>query len=368
MPPAGTVFCVHPVCTPPENTGLQQPTWIVPGVLGARCLFEIRPSVGEDRERPRGAIVVAGKDAGPVACSAREGPRTPPAAASARELQGELLVGHALERQPVQRRDAQTLDGVAVLGRRVADVGAELPAGVPGVGAVHEPIAADLGDDRGGGDGRARCVAVDDRAWPPRPASSAPAIHRTPSRRSNWKSRRPVCRFGRGRRELGAAAGMGASSPAGATTGSAAGSLTTRTTVTGAPADPLGPSAPFFEGVRARTPPGALEEPDALRRPVRREGAADDPAARDGAPEAAVIRLATVVAHHEPMAGGNGDGSREVASAALTPLARLGDVAVLLALAVPVNVPPADVDRVARPGDDTLDEVHARALGRRAVA
>src|SRR5919201_3949990 len=83
MPPAGTVFCVHPVCTPPENTGLQQPTWIVPGVLGARCLFEIRPSVGEDRERPRGAIVVAGKDAGPVACSAREGPRTPPAAASA---------------------------------------------------------------------------------------------------------------------------------------------------------------------------------------------------------------------------------------------------------------------------------------------
>src|SRR5919108_3109097 len=37
MPPAGTVFCVQPVCTPPENTGLQQPTWIEPGVLGARC-------------------------------------------------------------------------------------------------------------------------------------------------------------------------------------------------------------------------------------------------------------------------------------------------------------------------------------------
>jgi hypothetical protein len=37
MPPAGTVFCVHPVCTPFVITGLQQPTWIVPGVFGARC-------------------------------------------------------------------------------------------------------------------------------------------------------------------------------------------------------------------------------------------------------------------------------------------------------------------------------------------
>ena len=37
MPPAGTVFCVQPVCTPLElMTGLQQPTWIVPGVFGAR--------------------------------------------------------------------------------------------------------------------------------------------------------------------------------------------------------------------------------------------------------------------------------------------------------------------------------------------
>ena len=37
IPPAGTVFCVHPVCTPAVlRTGLQQPTWIVPGVLGAR--------------------------------------------------------------------------------------------------------------------------------------------------------------------------------------------------------------------------------------------------------------------------------------------------------------------------------------------
>jgi hypothetical protein len=33
MPPAGTVLCVHPVCTPLLlRTGLQQPTWIEPGV------------------------------------------------------------------------------------------------------------------------------------------------------------------------------------------------------------------------------------------------------------------------------------------------------------------------------------------------
>src|SRR5215207_11001825 len=31
-----TVLCVHPVCTPPDMTGLQQPTWIMPGVFGAR--------------------------------------------------------------------------------------------------------------------------------------------------------------------------------------------------------------------------------------------------------------------------------------------------------------------------------------------
>ena len=53
---------------------------------------------------------------------------------------------------------------VAVLGRRVADVGGEVPAGVQRVGAVHEPVARDLRDDRGGGDRGARRVAVDDRA------------------------------------------------------------------------------------------------------------------------------------------------------------------------------------------------------------
>ena len=49
-------------------------------------------------------------------------------------LERELLVGHALEREPVQRRDALALDRIAVLGRRVADVRRELPAGMQRVG------------------------------------------------------------------------------------------------------------------------------------------------------------------------------------------------------------------------------------------
>ena len=52
----------------------------------------------------------------------------------------------------------------AMLGRRVADVRREVPARVALVGAVHETVARDLGDDRGSRDRRARGVAVDDRA------------------------------------------------------------------------------------------------------------------------------------------------------------------------------------------------------------
>ena len=44
------------------------------------------------------------------------------------DLERELLVRHRLERQPVQRRDAELLDRGAVLGRRVADVGARTPS------------------------------------------------------------------------------------------------------------------------------------------------------------------------------------------------------------------------------------------------
>ena len=64
----------------------------------------------------------------------------------------------------MQRRHALALDGVAVLGRRVPHVRGELPARMQRIGAVHEAIAGDLGDDRGRRDRRRRGIAVDDRA------------------------------------------------------------------------------------------------------------------------------------------------------------------------------------------------------------
>ena len=48
-------------------------------------------------------------------------------------------------------------------GRRVADVLGEAPPWVLYVGEVHEAVARDLRDDRGGGDRRAGGIAVDDR-------------------------------------------------------------------------------------------------------------------------------------------------------------------------------------------------------------
>src|SRR5919206_3533654 len=159
-------------------------------------------------------------------------------------------------------------------------------------------------------------AATSGPARQPRPASSAPATQRTPSPRSNRTSRRPV-------RGLGAAFGR-----------AAAGS----------------------------------EEADAVRRPVGGEGAADDPRSGHGPPEPAVIGLATVVAHHEPMPGRNPDRRRQVAPAAKVPLAGRADVRVLLAPAVADHVAVDDLDRVARPRDDALDEVHAVAPRRRPVA
>src|SRR4051794_25415325 len=79
------------------------------------------------------------------------------------ELQLELLVRQALERAPVQWRDAEAHDGLAVLGRRVTDVLLEPPAGMQRRRPVHEAIARDLRDDRRRRDGRALGVAVDDR-------------------------------------------------------------------------------------------------------------------------------------------------------------------------------------------------------------
>src|SRR5512133_3719362 len=217
----------------------------------------------------------------------------------------------------------------------------------------------------------------------PRPASSAPAIQRTPRPRSNWNRRRPVRRLVRGRRRpLGAPFAAGAPSTAGAigvaaitgaiasgagmgaeaTTGSAAGSVKTAITVTARPADRAGRArwlARAGAGGRALAEAAALEEADALGRPVRRERAADDPFARDRAPEAAVVGVATVVAHHEPVVGGNGDRGCEVAPAAAAALAGAVDVPVALALAVAIDVAALDVDRVARSGHHALDEVHA---------
>ena len=51
-------------------------------------------------------------------------------------------------------------------------------------------------------------------------------------------------------------------------------------------------------------------------RPVGGEGLSNDPVARDWAPEAAVLALPTVVAHHEVMIGGNLDRLGEVAGTA----------------------------------------------------
>src|SRR6476659_6877603 len=217
----------------------------------------------------------------------------------------------------------------------------------------------------------------------PRPASSAPAIQRTPRPRSNWNSRRPVRRLVRGRRRaldapfaaglasapgtIGAAGAIGVAATTGAiasgagmgaeaTMGSAAGSVKTAITVTAAPADRAG---------RARWPARAvaggrtLEEADALGRPVGRERPTDDPFARDRTPEAAVVGLATVVAHHEPVIGGDGDRGCEVAPPATAALAGAVDVAVALPLAVAVDVAALDVDRVPWSGDHALDEVHA---------
>src|ERR1700731_3336879 len=59
-----------------------------------------------------------------------------------------------------------------------------------------------------------------------------------------------------------------------------------------------------------------LQEADSIRRPVREERLADDPGSRNRPPEATVLRVGAVVAHHVVVAPGNGDGLGEVARAA----------------------------------------------------
>src|ERR1700761_3223618 len=147
-------------------------------------------------------------------------------------------------------------------------------------------------------------AATNGPARHPRPASSAPATYRAPSERSNLNRR-------------------------GAT------------------------RADLRDG---------LEEPDPVRRPVGEEGDPDDPFIGDRAPEPAVVRLSTVVAHHEVIAGRNDDRCPHIAAIAL---AAGGDVGVLLAHAVADHVPVLDRDPVARAPDDPLDEGLRGLAGRR---
>ena len=136
-----------------------------------------------------------------------------------------------------------------------------------------------------------------------------------PSPRSNWKSRRPVRRLARRCARAGRCRGS--------------------------------------------------EEADPVGRPVGGEGATDDPLLGDGSPEPAVVGLPTVVAHHEPVPGGNRDRRREVAPAVAA--LRTGWMnGSFWRLPLRTTWPSLMRDRVARAGDDALDEVHAGLAGRRA--
>ena len=61
----------------------------------------------------------------------------------------------------MKRRDAEPLDRVAVLGRRVSHVIGELPARMLGVDAPHVAVPRLLGDDRRGRDRSALAIAAD---------------------------------------------------------------------------------------------------------------------------------------------------------------------------------------------------------------
>src|SRR5436309_949563 len=76
----------------------------------------------------------------------------------------QLLIGDRCEREAVQRRDAVGGDRRAVLGRRVTDVGVEVPIGMALRGPPHVAVSRDLRQHRGGRDRRASRVAADHRA------------------------------------------------------------------------------------------------------------------------------------------------------------------------------------------------------------
>src|SRR4051794_39252002 len=109
----------------------------------------------------------------------------------------------------------------------------------------------------------------------------------------------------------------------------------------------------------------ASEEADSLRRPVGREGLADDPLFGDRSPETAVVRGATVVAHHEVVVGWNLDLGRELAAFAAA--AGLG-VGLGKRLPVAHDLAVHDLQPVPRAGDDALDEVDVGTISGRLVA
>src|SRR5437773_1104523 len=80
-----------------------------------------------------------------------------------RIAQRELRVRDRRERQAMDRRDPALDDRGAVLGRRVADVGVEVPVRMPLGGAAHVAVARDLREDRCRRDRGRAAVAVDDR-------------------------------------------------------------------------------------------------------------------------------------------------------------------------------------------------------------
>src|SRR5437764_13224171 len=97
-----------------------------------------------------------------------------------------------------------------------------------------------------------------------------------------------------------------------------------------------------------------LERSDSLGRPVGEEGLSDDPFLWNGSPVAAVIALATIVAHHKKLARRNRDLFRQIADIGARRQVR---EAVRLALAVHVGVVVDHPEPVAGQGHDPLDEV-----------
>src|SRR5439155_3278882 len=119
------------------------------------------------------------------------------------------------------------------------------------------------------------------------------------------------------------------------------------------------PCEPATAGVAVSCATAPLQEPDAVERPVGGEGPPDDPSGRDRSPEPAVVGFPTVVAHHEPVTGGNPNRCREVAlrGAGLAAVDVVGGLGFEAGLSCRLAkyMPVADVDFIAGSGHDALD-------------